>query len=116
MESKRVGAKHAVGTHYAFMASKKAGALFVEGMGFANIQGFVASASSVDVSKICSSIARSRDWHWKECSLLELLHEQYIGRIVSIASGIVHGSCSLITAAIPADQHRVVASASVDVD
>jgi hypothetical protein len=37
MESKRVGAKCAGGTHYAFMASKKAGALFVEGMGFANI-------------------------------------------------------------------------------
>jgi hypothetical protein len=37
MESKRVGAKHAVGTHYAFTASKKAGALFVEGTGFASI-------------------------------------------------------------------------------
>jgi hypothetical protein len=37
MESKRVGAKPAVGTHYAFTASKKAGALFVEGTGFASI-------------------------------------------------------------------------------
>ena len=68
--------------------------------------------------KYCTSIARSRDWHWNGCSLLELLHELYIGRTVSIASGIVHGSCSLIAAARFQLQltKRVVASASVHVD
>jgi hypothetical protein len=47
MASRRVGANYATGTHYAFMVSKKAGALSEVGRGSANIQGFVASASSV---------------------------------------------------------------------
>ncbi len=57
MVSKRVGAKYAGEMHYAFMASKKAGALRAVGRGSACIQGFVASARSVylvHVNKCCS--------------------------------------------------------------
>ena len=57
MVSKRVGAKYAGEMHYAFMASKKAGAPCAVGRGSACIQGFVASARSVHlvhVNKNCS--------------------------------------------------------------